>query len=459
MKTLYFRIVVTTILVMIFSGLVAFLLSNIFYHYNLKPYNDEKLTKIATDIKSYYEENPEINLNHYLKNVSELGYQILLVDENGKKTFYGGKFREQKLNEQVIKDVKNGEVYHGVLQFPFKLFVTGFFDNVLVNTIGTPLKGSHANYAIFLRPNLELQFGELHILFSVLLVLTIILSILFVFISTRYIVKPIRKLTEATKIIANGKYNVKLNIKRQDEIGQLAKHFSVMAGKLDQNERMRQEFVSNVSHEIQSPLASIQGFSQTLQQKELSDDQRKHYLSIIEEETRRMSLLSKQLLTLASLDKEENVLQKSTFDLAEQIKEALLTTEWSWREKDLMIDLELPSVYIYADKHLLHQVWTNLITNSIKFNHAGGEISIRIIKEEKECLVEIKDTGIGISKEDLPHIFNRFYIADKARIRKVSSSGLGLAITKQIIDLHNGQIQVNSQLGKGTTFMIQLPKM
>ena len=143
----------------------------------------------------------------------------------------------------------------------------------------------------------------------------IVLSILFVLISTRYLVKPIVKLTEATKQVAKGKYNVELYVKRRDEIGALASHFSEMAKSLEQLEEMRQEFVSNVSHEIQSPLASIQGFSKTLRSADLSDEQRNEYLSIIEEESRRMSSLSKQLLTLASLDKESEHIEKARLTL------------------------------------------------------------------------------------------------------------------------------------------------
>lgn len=459
MKTLYLRIVITIILVMIFSGLMAFFISNVFYHYNLKPYNDKKLTKMALTIQEFYEKNNGINIDEYLNHIGKLGYQIYVVDDKGNKSFYGGHYREKKLNDSVIESVLSGNVYHGIAQFPTSLLVTGFFDNTLENTIGVPIITNNKQYALFIRPNVELQFGELRILFSIILMMTILLSILFVLISTRYIVKPIIKLTEATKRIAEGKYNVQLQIKRQDEIGKLANHFSRMTKQLEQIEEMRQEFVSNVSHEIQSPLASIKGFSQTLQSNELTEEQRHSYLSIIEAESSRLSLLSKQLLTLASLDKEENILQKTNFDIAEQIKLVIRTTEWSWRTKELAIDMELPSTIISADKNMLHQVWTNLITNSIKFNHQGGSISIKIRNDGHVVEVEIQDTGIGIKEEDIHQIFNRFFIVDKARIRKESSSGLGLAIVKQIIELHNGQIHVTSILGKGTSFILTIPKM
>lgn len=171
-----------------------------------------------------------------------------------------------------------------------------------------------------------------------------------------------------------------------------------------------------------------------------------------------MSGLSKQLLMLASLDKEENILEKTTFDVADQIKQVLLHTEWSWRSKDLTIDMSLPSTYIYGDQHLLHQVWTNLITNSIKYTEAEGVISLRITTTDmQQCCIEVSDTGIGISQAHLPLIFNRFYRVDPARDRSEGSSGLGLSITEKIVKLHGGRIEVRSQTGQGTTFRVFLP--
>ncbi|MNN06287.1 Alkaline phosphatase synthesis sensor protein PhoR [compost metagenome] len=230
-----------------------------------------------------------------------------------------------------------------------------------------------------------------------------------------------------------------------------------MVKSIGQLEEMRQEFVSNVSHEIQSPLASIQGFSHTLLSKDLSEEQRREYLLIIEDESRRMSQLSKQLLTLASLDKEEAILEMTSFDVSAQIRQVLFMTEWNWREKEIAIKMELPETYVKGDSKLLYQVWVNLITNSIKFSEEGGTISLRVRQENKTCTIEIQDTGIGIAESDLPHIFQRFYRSDKSRNRKEGSSGLGLAIVDKIVEIHHGHIEVTSELGQGTTFRIHLP--
>ena len=459
MKTLYLRILVTTFVVMISSSLLAFLISNDYYQYKLKPRNDKKITKMALDIVDFYEKNPEVNVGNYLHNIGDLGYQIFMVDELGNETNYGGQYRKNDLDIDVIDQVLDGEIYHGVAAFPTSAFITGFFDNDINNSIGVPVKIYNQQYAVFVRPDTEVQFGELRIFFALLMVITAIISFGLITISTRYIVKPITKLTEATKKIAKGKYDIQLHVSRKDEIGVLANNFSEMAKGLSQLEEMRQEFVSNVSHEIQSPLASIKGFAQTLQTEEVTFEQRQKYLKIIENESTRMSQLSKQLLLLASLDKEDTILEKSSFDVAEQIKQIVFMTEWSWREKDLAIDLDLPSTIILGDQKLLHQVWTNILTNSIKYTDNGGSISITIREQKNQCHIEFKDTGIGISEENQSQIFNRFYKVDKARNRggESNSSGLGLAISKEIIDLHNGQIIVESQIGKGSIFHIYLP--
>lgn len=459
MKTLYFRIVVQTILIMVLASVIAFLLSNVYYHQVLKPYNAEKIGKVAKEIVSLYEENPDQDIDAYMNHISELHYQLYLINETGEGTSYGKSFRHTDLDADTVSAVLNGEVYQGIKTYNNGLFITGFFEDALKNSIGLPLHVDGEKYALFVRPDIEKQFGEIRFFLAVLLVLMILLSFFFVIINTRFLVKPITKLTDATKRIADGDYSGELNVTRGDEIGDLAKHFSKMTQSIQRLEDMRQEFVSNVSHEIQSPLASIQGFSQTLQSEELTKEKRKEYLSIIEKESRRMSSMSKQLLMLASLDKGDDPLQRTSFDLAQQIRQVLFMLEWSWREKDMVIEMDLPSTMITADEKLLSQVWTNLITNSIKYSDSGSSIIIRIKKIGRMVEVTIKDTGMGISDEELPHIFERFYKVDKMRNRSETGSGIGLSITKKTVELHEGTIVVQSELGKGSTFYVRLPLM
>lgn len=458
MKSLYVRIVATIFLVMITSSIIAFLIANTYYQQYLKPENDAKITSIVDNIVLFYSENNEMSINDYLKQTAEMGFQLYLVDTDLNGTYYGGEFRNQTISHEIIHTVLNGEKYHGIANFPSSAFITGFFDNDLSNTVGAPISINNETYALFLRPNIEFQFGELRMFFTVLIFLTILFSILLIAISTRHIVNPITKLTAATKKIAKGHYQVELDVNRSDEIGELAAHFSEMTRGLEQLEEMRQQFVSNVSHEIQSPLSSIKGFAQTLQMKDLTKEQQQRYLNIIVAESNRISQLSKQLLLLASLDNEQVYMEKMKYDLAEQIRQVVFMLEWSWREKDMMIELDLPPIHIYGDPKLLQQVWINLLTNSIKYTHKGGTITISLLADDEYCHVIIQDNGEGIKEQDLPYIFNRFYRGDKARRRDdQNSTGLGLSITKKIIDLHEGNIRVQSTINEGTTFHIYVP--
>jgi signal transduction histidine kinase len=223
---------------------------------------------------------------------------------------------------------------------------------------------------------------------------------------------------------------------------------------------MRQEFVANVSHEFQTPLTSIQGFARAVLDKQVTEEQSERYLTIIEQESKRLSSLSKQLLKLAALDKEDQRLQLTTFRLDEQIREIIIMLEWQWSDKRLNLELELPEATIAADAHLLYEVWLNLISNAIYFTPSAGTIGVEITDGGSEGIaIGIRDSGIGIPASELPYIFERFHKADKSRNRSSSGSGLGLSIVRKIVSLHQGTIEVRSEVGKGTLFTVRIPRL
>lgn len=457
MRTLYLRIVLVTLFIMTLSSVLAFITSNIYYQNVLKPKNDEKNTQIAKEIVTLHDNTNPDNTNAFFTNLADLGYQLYITDSPGEGDFYGAAFRETEIDSAIISSVLSGEVYHGMLHFPSQTFVTGFFANELKNSIGVPIEVNGERQALFMRPDVKKQFGEIQILLAVLLLLTIFLSILFVFISTRYIVNPIKKFTNATKKIANGDYETEIKVNRKDEIGTLAQSFTKMSSSLKQLDDMRQEFVSNVSHEIQSPLASIKGYTHIMRTKHLTTEEHQNYLQIIESESTRLSRLSKQLLTLAALDKDANLQDLKPFDLSKQIADVVRQTAWSWQNKDIAVDLDLPDISYVGEEKLLYQVWENLIVNSIKYTNPGGKISIKAEDKTEGVLLTVSDNGVGINESDQTKLFDRFYKVDKSRSKEKNSSGLGLSIVKKIIDLHRGDIVVESTPGKGTTFKVYLP--
>ncbi|NRF93845.1 HAMP domain-containing protein [Paenibacillus frigoriresistens] len=459
MKTLYTRIVVTFIVIAMVSSILALLLSNSYYLAKLRDKNEEQIWKITNEISTLYEQVHDLEPATYFTHIANMGFQLYVVNDRMEGTFYGTPFKHTQMDPEQIRLVLAGEPYRGVLQERHFLMVTGFFEDSLRNSIGVPIQVKGKPYALFVRPNLEQQIGGVRILMAFLLGLTFLFSIILIIIFSQYIVKPVKKLTEATKRIVGGNFEITMDVSRQDEIGELARDFTYMAQSLKQLDDMRQEFVGNVSHEIQSPLTSIQGFAQSILDKETSEEEKERYLHIILEESKRLSSLSKQLLTLASLDKESHVIKRSVYRLDEQIRQILIVTEWQWTEKEIAIELELPETDISADAQLLHQVWLNFITNSIKFSRPGDTLRIEIQKLETEILIQISDTGIGIPESELPHIFDRFYKADKARNRARSGSGLGLSIAQKITQLHHGSIDVQSEVDKGTTFTVHLPRL
>lgn len=270
---------------------------------------------------------------------------------------------------------------------------------------------------------------------------------------------PFAPIIEALQRIARGDFSARLAERhsRHGAVGELVQTVNDMAVKLDRMEKMRQEFISDVSHEIQSPLTSIRGFANALQQDNLSAEERRHYLEIIEAESVRLSKLSANLLKLTSLESDQVRFEPTTYRLDAQIRNLILACETQWAGKHLDMDVALAEAAISADEDLLSQVWTNLIHNSIKFTPEGGKVRVELQKRADRLEVSFSDTGIGISLEDQEHIFERFYKADRSRVRSAGGSGLGLAIAKKVVELHQGSIAVRSQPGTGSTFVVDLP--
>src|SRR5699024_7377533 len=202
-------------------------------------------------------------------------------------------------------------------------------------------------------------------------------------------------------------FSVELEINREDEIGDLAKSFTHMSKQLEKLDEMKNEFIGNISHDIQSPLSNIKGYSNLLASPSLTEKEKSIYIAVINNEINRLSDLTKQLLLLASLDRQENLLQKSNFLLSEQIKEVIYHYQWAIEEKNLMISYTLPESYVHGDPSLLYSVWENLLTNAIKYNKTYGSIDISIKEEKNFIAVRFQDTGIGMSEKSQARIFER----------------------------------------------------
>ena len=328
MKSLYVKFVVMTRGIMTLSFFIAFVVSNAYYQYNLKDSNDAKNTEIATEVAAFIEENPDVSIEDYSATIADAGYQIYLADAAGNTQFFGAEFGELNLEDEVTGNVIGGEVYHGMANFEAEIFVTGFFANELSNTIGVPVEHDGTSYALFLRPDINLLFNEMHLLFGLLFALTVLLSIILVFISAHFLIKPVTKLSEATKLLAAGDYSIHdLDTNRKDELGELSSNFASMSKQIEYNDKIQKDFISNISHDIQSPLSSIKGYNKLLN-KPLTPAERNEYTETVDFEIDRLSTMTKQLLILSSIDHEDYLLRKETYNLREQLERLIKVYEW-----------------------------------------------------------------------------------------------------------------------------------
>lgn len=284
----------------------------------------------------------------------------------------------------------------------------------------------------------------------------IIIGLALVLIVTSHIIRPIRKITEATKKIASGDLSTTVDINRNDEIGKLADNFNIMVKELNSIEYLRKDFVSNVSHEFKTPIASIQGFAKLLAKDSLSKEERQEYIDIILEETSRLSNLSNNMIKLTNFENQEIVTNKKEYRLDEQLRKAVIMLEEKINEKNIKVTLDSKEISIIEDADLIMEIWINLLNNAIKYSNENGSIEIKVEEKNEFVQVDIKDDGIGIPKDKQERIFEKFYQAEKSH--SYEGSGLGLAIVKRIVDLTQGKIELESEEGKGTKFTVYVRK-
>ncbi|MBN9391964.1 MAG: two-component sensor histidine kinase [Chloroflexi bacterium] len=364
---------------------------------------------------------------------------------------------EQKGNQAGKEPRNRGQVLTTKQKWVVLGFITMIFIYVTAVSVVTYLLTDFAYHNIFhielpalLVQLINAMLGFIFCFFSMFLFSRI-------FNPERNVYEPI---LEAINKISKGNFNVGLDEKQAEHNGiwgELTKSVNNMATELNKMETMRREFISNVSHEIQTPLTSIKGFAQALQSDTLSPVERKHYLEIIEVESTRLSRIAENLLKLASLEARSVKFEPKPYRLDRQIRRLVLACEPQWSGKDIDMDVVLNEVEVTADEDLLSQVWLNLIHNSLKFTPEGGRICLELHDKAEIIEFSIRDSGIGISEEAQSHIFERFYKADISRTNSNGGSGLGLSIAHEIVEMHRGRIKVASQPGQGATFQVYLP--
>lgn len=292
--------------------------------------------------------------------------------------------------------------------------------------------------------------------FALLLLLcTIIGTALTAFLSKKAL-NPIRIIIDATKNIASGNFDVHLDIKGIGELEELSENFNKMAHELSTIETLRADFVNSFSHEFKTPIVSIRGFAKLLKENNLREEEKQEYLDIIIVESERLSELSTNVLNLSKYESIQIITDKQPFRLDEQVRRAIALFEQKWLSKNIEINVHLDEIIFIGKADLTQQIWINLLDNAIRFTDENGHINIRLCEWNAQIRFVIEDDGIGIEKQAIEYIFDRFFQGDSSH--KTKGNGLGLALVKRIVNLCDGNIEVQSELDKGSKFIVSLPK-
>lgn len=294
----------------------------------------------------------------------------------------------------------------------------------------------------------------------IMLVILFLLSLIILIFFTEMVYLPLRKITEATEQYASGNMHYEFQVDSEDEIGYLAATLSYMASEIARSEDDQKKFVANVSHDFRSPLTSIRGYLEAMLDGTIAPEMYEKYLTIVLNETERLTKLTNGLLTLNNLNTRGMLLDRTDFDLNGIIRNTAASFEGTCKNKQLGIELVLTgdAMYVNADMGKIQQVFYNLLDNAIKFSHHDSVIRIETNEKSNKVFVSVKDSGIGIPKDDLKLIWDRFYKSDASRGKDKKGTGLGLSITREIIQAHGEHINVISTEGVGSEFIFSLPK-
>lgn len=323
----------------------------------------------------------------------------------------------------------------------------------------------------FAMPLSEVQLEMQAIYRAVLLgaVVALVIALTVAFFLSKSMTSPIREMKEIAQRLAEGDFSRKVRIKSKDELGELARSLNTMAGELqakmenlERMDRVRTDFVANISHELKTPLTLIKGYIETLEDRAITDTERAgRFILIIKDHTNRLSNIIDDLLSLSELELSRDSIEKSEFDLKNLMDDITLGFGHALaaKQQNLTIEPQGQNFKIKADRDKIEQVFVNLIDNAIKYTEDGGRIRVCLVQQNGEVVVTVEDNGIGIPREDLDRVFERFYRVDKARSRQLGGTGLGLGIAKHIVLAHKGEIRIESDTGKGTKVFVTLPKV
>ena len=330
-----------------------------------------------------------------------------------------------------------------------------FSSAVFFILLGTFLLLTGAAYLLMALDVLNLENIRMTEWYIVLIFLfsSIVIGMIITFIVSRFVMGAVNTVADGMSALSKGDFSVRIDLGKGVEGEQLAGAFNKLAEELENTQMLRSDFINEYAHEFKTPIVSIKGFAELLNEPGLTEEQRKEYVAIIIEETKRLERLSYNSLNLSRIEKQGILTDCTRFNVSEQIRSSILILEKKWIEKKIDLEISIDEHYVVANEEMLKQVWLNLVDNAIKFSAVGGVVAISVKSEPDYIVASFKNGGTKIAEEDKQKIFDKFFRADT---EKGEGHGVGLTIVKKIVDLHKGKIVVDSD-DNVTEFRVYLP--
>ena len=461
----YFSICTAVILIsFICLGAVLLLISSNFFDREKEERLERTVRNVSATISGNMKRDPQNWTIGSQKALSEYSNNadayIFVFEMNGKAVLSGADYT---VSEAVNKSTISKKLIGKYGSEPTSVYTDfdGLFEEGTM-TVGKIFSGNGPKYlivAVSSGPKQNNYTVAIMNIFFISCVIVLIISMVIIYFTSIKMTEPIKEMAEAAKKIGRGNFDINLPEYSEAEYNDLAAAFNEMAVSIKNYDIVRNSFIANVSHELRTPMTSIGGFVDGLLDETIPPEEQRHYLEIISSEVHRLTRLVRSMLNLAKIEAGELKPNFTRFSVLDPIIDTLMTFEKRLEEKNITVEgLDTDQrFYLWADADLIHQVVYNLLENAIKFVNIGGYISFHFQEIGYYTIIYIRNSGEGLSQEELALVFDRFYKTDKSRSMDVNGVGLGLNIVKSIIKLHGGKIQVRSIEKEYTEFIFSLP--
>lgn len=447
------------IMAMILCGSLAVIYTN---HYMNEKKEElvQQGEKIASAYGQAYRTGDLSHLSHelqILENYMEAG--IVLVNQKGRVVLTSPGFDDILIGDNIAYDELTQGVMDGEIVV-YKMNSGEMFDTTML-VVGYPVTEGQLAGIFMCRPMPEIESSlmEMYQMSILCLFFVSVLGLIISYLTAKHVAWPLVLMNRAAKIIANGDFEQRVTVKGDDELGELAESFNHMAESLQAHEKVQRDFIANISHDLRSPLTSMQGFLTAMLDGTIPPEKQQRYLQIVLEETGRLSRMTQGIVEMSRAQSSAILLEESDFDINDLIRINIEILEPQLGEKHAMIRgiYAEEKTIVHGDADKISRVVQNLLSNAVKFSPEGGVIEVETtLLEKKKVLVSIKDEGPGISKENQKYVFDRFFKADTTRNQDKVGSGIGLAIAKEFMLAHGENITVKSEEGEGATFAFSL---